>query len=108
MEICDRCRKECPVTWAIRGPVSIELVCVACKPRPKPRNSRVAEPLRQDAADPEEQSITVAIGNERERCAKICDEGALKYEGDVAAILMTTADLIRNPIELDSWARGSI
>lgn len=40
-----------------------------------------------------------AIAEERERCAKICDEGAEKFDGDTAAVLMTTADLIRNPVE---------
>lgn len=36
---------------------------------------------------------------ERESCAKICDEGAAKNDGDAAAVLMTAADLIRNPVE---------
>ena len=46
------------------------------------------------------QSITVAVASERERCAAICDEGAQKHEGDTAAVLMTTADLIRDPVNL--------
>lgn len=41
-----------------------------------------------------------AIAAERERCAKICDEGALKHEGETEAVLMATADLIRNPVDL--------
>lgn len=47
MEICDRCQQECRVTWAVKGPVRTELVCLDCKPKPKKeRNSQVAEPLR--------------------------------------------------------------
>jgi hypothetical protein len=30
-EICDRCGERTPVTWALRGPVKIELVCLKCK-----------------------------------------------------------------------------
>jgi hypothetical protein len=47
-----------------------------------------------------EQSITVAIAVERERCARICDEGAQKFhDGEVSAVLIATADLIRDPVE---------
>jgi len=37
MEICDRCGKECTVTYAVKVPVRIELVCIECKPKKKPR-----------------------------------------------------------------------
>jgi hypothetical protein len=39
------------------------------------------------------------VDAERKRCAEICDEGVEKHEGDASLILMTTADLIRNPVE---------
>lgn len=43
--------------------------------------------------------MKVMLEDERERCAKICDEGAAKNDGDAAAVLMAAADLIRNPVE---------
>lgn len=64
--------------------------------------------LRLAAVDPEDSeaitrivsgAIISVVQGERERCAKICDEGAQKHEGEVTAVLMTTADLIRNPVE---------
>jgi hypothetical protein len=45
------------------------------------------------------RSYNEGVDAERERCAKICGEGAAKNEGDTAAALMTAADLIRNPVE---------
>ena len=43
---CDRCQKPTAVTFAVRGPVSTEMVCLECKRKPKERNAQVAEPLR--------------------------------------------------------------
>lgn len=40
-----------------------------------------------------------AVDAERERCAKICDEGVTKHTGEAQAVLMATSDLIREPVE---------
>ena len=45
------------------------------------------------------RAISEAVAAERERCAKICDEGAAKNQGDAACVLMAAADLIREPVE---------
>lgn len=67
---------------------------------PAPAGADFGKTYHSGCGDP--LGIKAAIAAERERCAKICDEAAAKQApGDhyAAAVAMTIADLIREPVE---------